>query len=326
MRKKMSKELAVPTDDCSEKKASPKLERLRIYRNYRTKSNFKGFQAIGLNWIKVMLYSFFTLYAWNSFSTNYFLATYFVLSILLALTYRGFENLVHEASHYNLFKTRAWNDHLQAAFAFPVFKEVSLYRLFHDLHHMFLGDKEKDPDMQMYIDWGLDRLTKQNFWWLIIVRPIFYMPWYFLNNTFASFWKDKNERGGKFMFWFFVILIVTFFDFWSGFLLVYVFPFGILLPMIRFWCESSEHIGFDLNETIPNSRNNLGFVHSIMHPFGDGYHQIHHDASYISWYHLPKVHKELNKANNEYEQRTQTSYGFFETFKLMVNKITIFKK
>src|SRR5262245_58479656 len=56
--------------------------------------------------------------------------------------------LVHEASHYSLFKNRVLNDVMaNLLVAFPFFGVISNYRIGHWGHHRYVNDPQKDPDL-----------------------------------------------------------------------------------------------------------------------------------------------------------------------------------
>ena len=57
--------------------------------------------------------------------------------------------LVHEASHYVLFKHRVLNDLVgNLLVAFPFFGTISNYRVGHWAHHRHVNDPQQDPDLQ----------------------------------------------------------------------------------------------------------------------------------------------------------------------------------
>jgi len=68
---------------------------------------------------------------------------------------------IHEASHFLLFRNKAWNDGFVNVFlAFPALQDVSSYRSSHKLHHRYLHGEE-DPDRPIYADFGtLGRVAK----------------------------------------------------------------------------------------------------------------------------------------------------------------------
>lgn len=64
------------------------------------------------------------------------------------------EALLHEASHYKLFRVRAWNDRLEVLYALPFLTAVGAYRAEHLEHHRRLG-KASDHIVQDYAFHGL---------------------------------------------------------------------------------------------------------------------------------------------------------------------------
>ncbi len=82
-----------------------------------------------------------TGFAWSVLMPGWKLA----LLPVLAITQHAMLNVVHEASHYSLLRSRRWNDRLgNWLFALPIGHTVGSYRLTHADHHAYLRTP-KDP-------------------------------------------------------------------------------------------------------------------------------------------------------------------------------------
>lgn len=251
---------------------------------------------------------------------------YFLSVLIIASRMRALENLVHEASHNNLFPSAALHQRLQFLYAFPVFRLVQDYRQSHIVHHKYLGDPEKDPDIVRLRKLGLDRLSERPIWYLLGVPMTGYMTYEYLTTTFYEFWESSTSRTSKTVFWAAVMLAVQYSATFQLFFYYYVVPFLMILPVTRYWAEASEHLGLDLTEDIGSSRTNIGFLHKwYMNPHNDGYHGVHHLCSQIPFYLLPEAHQHLMNESDEFKTKSVISYGMFETFKQMTTRQTIVK-
>jgi len=266
-----------------------------IYRvlieKFGKKSNFEGFKAILIDYLIIGI-TVFLSEEWVMHMTGVlFFSCYFLICIILASRYRGFEILVHEASHNNVFATNAYNRNFQFLFAYPVFLHVRTYAKIHLEHHQLIGDFEKDPDILIYKKWGLDKLP-ENKLWVLYLRPLsLFFTWDHLRTTFLNFWLIKEDRLTKIIYWSIVLLVITLFDGWYYVGVYYLIPFYILLPVLRFYARANEHTGVDFSIESRSARNNLGFFHRyILHPHGDGYHQVHHLVASVPFFNLPKAH------------------------------------
>lgn len=246
--------------------------------------------------------------------------------LVISSRLRGFENLVHEASHNNLFASPRTHAMLEALYAFPVFRIVCDYRVSHLVHHKHLGDPEKDPDIIRLHELGLHKIRGAPIYYLAGVPASGYLVYEYLTTTFADFWTSKSARVSKSFYWVTVLGLVTWTKSWSLFALYYVVPLFLVLSTTRYWAEASEHIGMDLNSSFATSRNNLGFLHRwFQHPHNDGYHAVHHLHAQVPFHKLPVVHELLMAQNSEYKNTTVESQGMWETFCQMATSKTIVK-
>jgi fatty acid desaturase len=307
--------------DCATKDSIPsssepssKDQVLLFLRAYETPSDFQGLLAVFGNWGLIVAFSMMSEYYFYSLPTLLSWFTYFFIAVILSSRYRGFENLVHEASHRNLFKTHALTRLCKLFYANIVFKHLPSWSHEHRLHHKFLGNLEKDPDYQRYEKLGMLDL-KHQFKWKVFGRPLCGLEHlYFLQTTIPHYWK--HEPAWKY-FWVGVVACCLSYEPLLYIVVLYfVIPFFGILPVTRYWCEMSEHTGLSLEYFIGQSRSNVGFLHRWwLHPFGDGFHEIHHLAPHIPWHRLKEAHSALQSAfpNEPY----QTSFSVAQTVKQM---------
>lgn len=268
-----------------------------------------------------------------SMETSYIAPAWSKLVYLLAVCtiasrLRALENLVHEASHNNLFASPAVHQRLQLLYAFPVFRVVQDYRSSHMTHHKYLGDPERDPDILRLYGFGLDRLPERPYWYLFGLPMTGFLTYEYLTTTFSEFWMSSSARLSKTAYWTIIMLVVTS----RGLLLLhqflyyYLVPLLVILPVTRYWAEMSEHLGLDLRGSFGNSRTNIGLAHTwYMNPHNDGYHAVHHLCSQVPFYHLPKVHKHLMVKSKQFREKTIISYSLKESVQQIIAKKTTVK-
>jgi fatty acid desaturase len=287
----------------------------RIIRVYYQRSNSRGVCAVLTDWLIITLcWTICTL----TFGSDLFFWVYLCCAVLIASRIRGLENLVHEASHYHLFATRSFNDNLDVIFALPVFRTVKDYRASHMIHHKYLGDASRDPDLQRYIRLGIDDLPNQNWLWALFIRPLIgYHTIEYVQTTFLDFWRSSSLRLLKISFWMVVFVILTLTNQWLSFLLYWLIPLLVILPILRLWAEAAKHCNLDLSHEISSARSNIGFLHRwLIHPHNDGFHTVHHFMPSIPWYRLQKAYQRM-LAEPVFNQYCIESHSMYSTFRQM---------
>ena len=91
-------------------------------------------------------------YQWivgNEWSRWWMVPIYLISTVVIGVWVQNrLACLVHESSHYSLFKNRVVNDLMANVFiAFPFYGVISNYRIGHWGHHRHVNDPEKDPDL-----------------------------------------------------------------------------------------------------------------------------------------------------------------------------------
>lgn len=304
----------VPRRD-QDKDAMKRLRRLA--KDYYERNNVYALSAIGRDWLTIFGLAAFCewlrvqveapLVAW--------IPVYLIAMIISASRFRGFENLIHEASHYNLFAQRKWNDMwADMLFGIWAFRITRDYRIGHMAHHLNLGHDDIDPDLARYADWGVLELPK-NFWWVMVVRPFTgFLTLHYLTHEFKNFWKSPTWRRTKAALWLGVLVIVGITGAWTQMALYWAVPFLGILPIIRFWSVVSEHGGLDMTLDVGSSRNTLGgFLHQmIFFPHDDGYHETHHLYPGIPWYKIAQATKTL-EADPYFAEYSAISHNIYAT-------------
>jgi fatty acid desaturase len=105
-------------------------------------SDLRGFMALFTTWGLIAASFILVAYYPNIF-------TIFIALIILGGRHLALAILMHDASHYSLFKTKKLNDVIGNWFcAFPTWQDLRRYRHHHLTHHKFTGT-DKDPDMDL---------------------------------------------------------------------------------------------------------------------------------------------------------------------------------
>lgn len=302
---------------------------LAVAETYRIRNSLKASVAIANNYL--VSASCIAVVEWafrmSQMSATASYALYLLSLFIIASRMRAMENLVHEASHNNLFPSAPLHQRFQFLYAFPVFRVLEDYRRSHMVHHKHLGDPQKDPDVLRLHDLGLDRLPERPVWYLLGVPMTGYLTYEYLTTTFREFWGSPSSRLSKLVFWFAVLLAVWWTATFQEFAYYYLIPLLAVLPVTRYWAEAAEHLGLDLRGGFGSSRTNIGFLHMwLMNPHNDGYHAAHHLCSQIPFHLLPEAHDHLMKASNEFATHSTISSGMLETFVQIATKKTIFKE
>ncbi|MDI1492085.1 MAG: hypothetical protein OHK93_003297 [Ramalina farinacea] len=254
------------------------------------------------------------------------LLLYSLATLIIASRMRALENLVHEASHYNLFTSTLLHRRTQCLYAFPVFRILEDYRHSHIIHHKYLGDPLKDPDIIRINQLGLDQLPERPIWYLVGLPMTGYLTYEYLTTTFREFWTSPHYCWRKVAYWASIMLTLWYLNAWERFAYYYLVPLFVVLPVTRYWSEASEHVGLDLRGDFGSSRTNIGFIHTwFMNPHNDGYHAVHHLQSQIPFHRLPQAHQQLMEGSIEFAKSTVISHGMLETFRQLASSRTVLK-
>ncbi|KAH6645403.1 fatty acid desaturase-domain-containing protein [Truncatella angustata] len=295
---------------------------LGVAHTFRSRDSGKALLAIFVNYAVMGTCIFLSEQVHGTqFSSAAKWAAYAAACLVISSRMRAFENLVHEASHFNLFKTPSMHYTLQFLYAFPVLRVLEDYRRSHLIHHQHLGDAAKDPDLIRIYELGLDNVTEDPVYYLFAMPFSGYIHWEYLTTTFVDFWTSRAAWPSKAVFWG-AVLAGSYFNetMASRMALYYAVPFFLVLPVFRYWAEMSEHLGMDMTGKFGNSRSNLGFTHRwFIHPHNDGFHAVHHLHAQVPFHQLPQAHEALMSQNEAFRTKNVLSTGVVETLRQVVS-------
>jgi len=190
------------------------------------------------------------------------------------------EAIMHEAAHYNLFKTKRLNDYAEILFAYPFFYQVSVYRADHFAHHrLLLGEGDYIPII--YERWGFTR-HRPSILWLWLLRPMlfFFSAWFYL----TIFFKPRLKM---IVFWGPVLATAAYFHALELIALYWIVPMLWTFPTWLFWSETSDHLF-----AATGTRTKTGWFWNLI-GHNQGLHELHHEYPSIPWYRLRRARREL---------------------------------
>lgn len=211
------------------------------------------------------------------------------------------ECMLHNASHYTLFRKKSWHYHLEFLYSLPFFTSVTLYRREHLKHHSHLGKPGKDKLITDYEQFGFSN-PDSNYFWLWFIKPITgYAGYFYLSKLTLKPFKSSGLK--ILIFWTVLLTSFYFLHLLHIVLLFWIIPMVWCHYSYLYWSEVSDHFN-----TETGTRSNLNpVINWITH--NNGYHYLHHKYPTIPWFKLPAIHKQMG------EKKTDISYGFIDTYK-----------
>ncbi len=250
-------------------------------------SSLLSFLAFFINWAFIFAASFFGI------KNLLFLP----LSLLfIGSRQRGLSNLVHDASHMNLFHSKEMNikiTNLMAAFC--MFDTIEAYRKNHLLHHQHLGSFFLDPDEQSHRRYNYDLYASKGMHPLMLYLNLILSKKAWIDSFFGSLAKlSKIELKLIALWWIiFCLFLLILFGFKN---LIYIIFFWFLSKAsfyhcIRIFSEFLDHSGLINGDIIKYTRNmpHYGICSFFLHPHSDTFHLLHHLFPRIPHYNLKEA-------------------------------------
>lgn len=227
---------------------------------------------------------------------------YVAAQLVIAFSYRGLENLVHEGAHFNWTRRRWLNDIAVNLLAgLPVLQLVQVFRPQHDLHHRYTGGTA-DPCLKRFIQVGsIPRTSAKAYLMAVTARFGAYLKGWFKGPTGMNRWSLVLGLGWHAVF---VILpmgmLIGFGRAVEYWVLYAVIPFLVPLQILRQHAEFGKHDYASGNTVFAATFSNCGLIHRFLHPCGDQFHLLHHLHCAIPHHHLKEADEWLMAHDPQY--------------------------
>jgi fatty acid desaturase len=215
--------------------------------------------------------------------------------------------LMHEATHYLLFKNRRLNAVVSELFlAWPLFITTQTYRPSHFAHHRHVNT-EKDPDLMRKQSSASEWEFPKSWGALVtlLVKDVFGLNTRQLVSDFDDMWDQKaTTKAGvdayvvaRIFYYIVVLSAVTYFRVWPMFLLLWVVPILTWLKMIMRIRSIAEHFAIENDHVYTQSRTTLPslFERLFVAPRHVSFHLEHHLYPSVPYFRLPQLHAVLMK-------------------------------
>ncbi|MFP4897008.1 fatty acid desaturase family protein [Paraburkholderia sp. EG304] len=178
--------------------------------------------------------------------------------LIIGAQQRGLTTIAHDAAHRTLARSTGWNYVLGIVFAaYPVFQRHWAYRYSHvHLHHPYLGDPERDPDLKFFISSGVyDVRPPREYAFAIVWKAMFggatvrYLKYLWSERFLISREgkKDIDRRGaaidtyGFAIFWLIVIFGFALTQSLDLLVLFWLVPYLTTFQALGWFIELAEH-------------------------------------------------------------------------------------
>jgi fatty acid desaturase len=210
------------------------------------------------------------------------------------------ECLVHEAAHWNLFRSRRLNDLCEMFIALPFLQTIKSYRKEHRIHHSHML-KKGDNILEEYKSYGLFR-DKESLAWLWFVKPLIgYSAIMMVKTSQSNFTRSDFLKVA--IFWGCLSTVSWCLGEGMNLILYWVVPLILCRGAFLYWSEISDH--FRASSGIRTRTGRLANL--IFH--NNGYHHVHHRHPGVTYFNYKKAHLLLAREGDD------VSSGFFETYK-----------
>ena len=231
-----------------------------------------------------------------------------LIMFFIATRFRGFNNIVHECSHFAFSRCREDNATLGSICASLVLGCFRDYRYEHMTHHAHLGDYEKDLDLKSIRDFRLeDPLTPKTILRHVLTPLLLlHYPHYLslnLSGKDGAFFRAMKIG---------LILVAVVFlvvDPLAAVLLLWI-PFLWIYTAVNYWTDCVDHGGLIGSDNELDASRNLQLpqpLRTILFPRNDCYHLIHHLFPQVPTHHFVYCHESLLN-NAEYQARADGSH------------------
>lgn len=229
-----------------------------------------------------------------------------IIVFFIATRLRGFNNIVHECTHYSFSEDRATDTRLGSFCASMILGCFRDYRDEHLTHHAHLGDYDRDMDLHGIRDLRLEAPLTGPTVLRHILTPLFglHLP-YYLN-------PDLSAKDGR-LFWALKIALIAgallflIHDPLRALILVWI-PYVWAFTALNYWTDCIDHGGLlESGDELDASRNFVvpRAIRAIVFPRNDCFHLVHHLFPQVPSGHLETCHEKL-MSHPAYRERAES--------------------
>ena len=219
--------------------------------------------------------------------------------VIVGSRQRALMNLLHQASHGQLFANRAPNRWCgRLLIAFPLAMSLDAYRRTHLAHHRHLWDEDRDPKTIRYAALGLVRAPRRVSRFavrhLLGALALLHVP-FNVGTAVRTSGAPRRERAALVAFWGVVVIVAVIAGVERHLVTYWVLPYVTTFQVIRYWSETAEHAGLRSQDAWLATRNwtSTAPVRWLLAPHSDSYHLAHHLVPGVPHYRLAELHAEL---------------------------------
>jgi fatty acid desaturase len=204
-------------------------------------------------------------------------------------------NLVHQASHGQLFESRWLNRWIGRLFVgWPVLVSLAAYREEHYEHHVKLWKRGEDPKVDRLVAFGLVEADSRRlpFVWKHVVSP---MTLRHAPRNIVGAVTGAGEHLGRIVFVGVLAVAIVLLGLESEFLVYWLLPYVSTFQVMRYWAEMAEHSGLESDRPWSATRNWTAAlpIRWLLAPHSDHWHLVHHLCSTVPHYRLAAAHRVL---------------------------------
>jgi fatty acid desaturase len=232
--------------------------------------------------------------------------------LVLGNRQRALGNILHDAAHRNLTRSRLLNDLVTRALIAPLlFVSLSHYRELHFRHHLDLGGQGADPDLipipaQKARSWVADVAANT-----LSLRAI-------LGSTFGHLLEPAAPLAGRLYIvgwwaWLLGVLVLTVGpELAAAVLALWLAARATAFHVITTFREMCDHHGLSPGGVFSFTRDikAVGTWSVLFHPRNNAYHLTHHLLPAIPYYRLPDAQR-IFSTLPEYRHRAQVCDAYF---------------
>lgn len=260
-------------------------------------------------------------------------ATYVFCVIWIGGRQHALGVLMHEGSHYRIFRNKAVNDWVSDLFlAWPILITTASYRANHWEHHKHTNT-ERDPDCMRKLfqmnrtDWEFPS-TWGRLFFLFLKDLTAVSAFTMIKTVFFVSAKDADARKksaspvpswARLAFYSIVLGSAIAFGFWKPLLLLWFVPYLTTFNLFLHIRSIAEHFATENENPLNMTRTTVAaWWEKLFFPKNINYHIEHHLYPSVPFYRLPELHRLLME-QPLFEQQAHITRSYFDVLRECVS-------